>query len=132
MSVQLIFNEKGNYTNIDVLTKKDRKNCRSRFSFQCIGYATVLNKSPVRHIPYGIYNPAFKQFPHWKFFFRPHTFYMFVLYYNGQRNYARFLSLSPNSRRTCGGRGEYNSRGSARAFLGARKLYTASCCRVHK
>ena len=48
MSVQLIFNEKGNYTNIDELTKKDRKNCRSGFSVQCIGYATVLKKRPVK------------------------------------------------------------------------------------
>lgn len=60
MSVQLIFNEKGNYTIINELTKKDRKNCRSGFSVQCIGYATVLNKRPGRHFAYVIYNPAFK------------------------------------------------------------------------
>ena len=59
MSVQLIFNEKGNYTNIDELAKKDRKNYRSGFSVQCIGYATVLKKRPVRHFAYDIYNPAF-------------------------------------------------------------------------
>ena len=52
MSVQLIFSEKGNYSNIDELTKNSQ--------IQCIGYATVLKKRPVRHFAYDIYNPAFK------------------------------------------------------------------------